>query len=279
MIRVTKDISLNEDEIKVEQSESELLIEGKRRKSGIRMEKEVMLPVESVEVPEVWNPLDPEFSEAVNIVHSCASKEESEFVFTCVHIHPDWVEACDRYQIARYPLKTGMEKSTLVRADSLKKIVGFDMTQVCETDSWLHFKNPSGLVFSCRRYLDEYKVLDKFLTPEGTTSIVLPGGLEEVISKAEIFSGENAAGNSIMVDLRSDRIMIKGEGAIGWYKEIKQVKYNGPNIKFSIDPKLLIEITKKSNECGIDSKRLFIDTGKFRYTSCTEKTEQKSEVA
>jgi len=270
---------LTEDEIKIEQNESKLLIYGNRRRSGIRMEKEIMLPVDSVEVPDNWNPLDSEFSEAINIVNSCASKDESGFVLTCIHIHPDWVEACDRFQIARYPLKTGVEKSTLVRANSLKKIVGFDMSKICETKSWLHFKNSSGLFFSCRRYLEKYADLSEYLTDKGTTPIVLPGSLEEMVSKAEIFSGESAEGNYISVSLKSDKIRIKGEGAIGWYEEIKQVKYNGPDIKFSIDPKLLVEITKKSNECGIASDRLFIDSGKFQYTSCTEKTEEENETS
>lgn len=268
---------LDEDEIEVKQSESELLIKGKGRGSGIRMEQEVKLPVESVEVPEDWKSLDPEFSEAVSIVNSCASKDEP--VLICVHITPDHIEACDRFQVIRYPLKTNIDKSVLIKATSLKKIVGFDMTEICETDSWLHFRNPSGLIFSCGKYLDKYHDLDEVLTATETTPVVLPGSLEEVISKAEIFSGENAAGNYITVDLRTNKIMIKGEGAIGWYKEMKKVKYDGPDIKFVIDPKLLLEISKKSNQCRVGPDRLFIDTGKFQYMTNTELTEENKDEA
>ena len=117
---------LAEDDIEVEQSNGELLVKGKRRKAGVRMEAEVMLPVDAVEEPDEWMKLPAEFSEAVSIVHTCASGEESQFVLTCVHIHPEYLEACDKLQVVRYPLETGVEESTLVRAESLRKIVGYD---------------------------------------------------------------------------------------------------------------------------------------------------------
>jgi DNA polymerase III sliding clamp (beta) subunit (PCNA family) len=258
-----------EDDIEIEQKDGELLVTGKRRKAGIRMEEEVRLNIDVLEEPEKWRKLPAEFSEAVSIVHSCASSEASQFVLTCVHIHPEYIEACDRFQIARYPVKSGVKEEVLVRADSLKKIIGFDMTEVSETGSWIHFRNPAGLTIACRRYVDVYHNLDAYITADGTTPVNLPGGLDEVVAKAEIFSGENAAGNLIRVDLRSDRIVITGEGASGWFKEMKKIHYKGDPIQFLISPKLLVEVTSKSEKCGVSSGRLFIDSGKFVYASCT----------
>ena len=260
---------LSEDELDVDQVGGELQVKGKRRKAGIRMEAEVMLPIETVDVPEVWRDLPTTFGEAVSIVHSCASAEESQFVLTCVHIHPEWMEACDKFQIARYPMETGVQESVLVRASSLKKILGLDMTEVSETGSWIHFRNPAGLVVSCRRYLDEYSQLDKFLSKEGTTPFSLPGGLEEALEKAQIFSAENISGNRVLVDMRSDRIVFEGQGSSGWYKEMKKITYTGEPLSFLIAPKLLLEVSKKSNECAVAAGRLFIDSGKFRYVTCT----------
>jgi DNA polymerase III sliding clamp (beta) subunit (PCNA family) len=268
-----------EDDVEIEQAEGELIVSGKRRKAGIRMEEEVRLNIEVLEEPETWRKLPKDFSDAIAIVHSCASSEASQFVLTCVHIHPDYVEACDRFQIARYPLDTGVEEEVLVRADSIKKICGFDMTEVSETGSWIHFRNPAGLTIACRRYVDEYHNLDAYITPKGTTAVSLPGGLDEVVAKAEIFSGENAAGNLIRVDLRSDRIVITGEGASGWFKEMKKVNYKGSPIQFLISPKLLLEVTSKSEQCGVSRERLFIDSGKFVYASCTVADEPVVAVA
>lgn len=267
---------LTEEYIEIGKVNSELRVKGSEgRKSLLRMEELVMLPIESIEPPEDWKPLHVDFSEAVSIVHSCASGEESQFVLTCIHIHPDFLEACDGSQIARYALETGVETPMLIRADSLRKILGLDMTEMSETESWVHFRNPAGLVLSCRRYLDEYKTLDRFISKDGLAPFTLPGGLEEVVSRAEIFSSENILGNNLEVDLSPDRIVVKGEGAYGWHKEMKKTKYAGDPIRFMIAPKLLVELTKKANECGVTEGRLFIDGGKFVFACSTEQIKEE----
>lgn len=261
---------LKEDFIDIECNETDLQIKGKRKKANLTMEAEVSLPVEDIEIPEDWIAIDSELSEAVRIVHSCASTDESDFKLTCVHIHPEFLEATNLFQIARYFIKIGLKESILVRAESLKKIVGYDMTEMSETGSWIHFRNPVGLVFSVRKHIEEYDLLDKFIEKGGLTSMTLPGGLEEVVSIAEIFSSEDITDNMVTVDLKADRIIIEGQGVSGTYKEMKQIKYSGEPVKFKISPKLLVEISKKANECAIGEGRLFVDTGKFRYVASTQ---------
>ena len=260
---------LKEDEIEIEVTEEEFLIRGKGKKSGIRKEAEILLPVDAVETPEVWKDIPPDFTEAISIVSACTSSEESQFVLTCVHLTPDCVESTDRYQIARYPISTGLTRDMLVRGESIKKIVPLDMTQFSETPSWIHFRNENGLVLSCRRYLEDFPDLSRFLSTDDTSPVTLPGGLAEMVAAAEIFSSENSAGNAIAVDLRADRIVFEGEGASGWYKEMKKISYSGIPIRFMIAPKLLLEISKKSNSCGVAPGRLCITSSKFFYPTCT----------
>ena len=267
---------LSEDVIEVEATPSEFLIKAGQEKAGVRMENDFLLPIQSVETPGEWSKLDPEFLEAVSITHSCASSEESQFVLSCVHIHPDYLEACDRFQIARYPVKTGVQEEMLVRAESIRKVLGLDMTEISVTGSWVHFRNPAGLVFSCRRYLDQYKSLDKFISADGTTPMSIPGGLEEVIAKAKIFSSESTVRKHIKVDLKQDRIMIQGEGPSGWYKRIGQVSFKGDPISFLISPDLLLEVSKRSKECSVGQGRLHIDSGKFKYVTSTEVPKEKN---
>lgn len=270
---------LKEDELGVEVSGGTLRIKGSGRRAELRMEQEVMLPIDTVEPPDDWRSLPAEFSEAVSIVSPCASSEESQFVLTCVHIHPEWLEACDRFQIARYTLKTGVQQSILVKSESLRKIVTFDMTEVCETESWIHFRNPAGLVLSCRRYLDDYKELDRFLTSEGTEKAALPASIEEIVQRAEVFSVDNAAGNHLVVDLREDRVSIQSEGTYGRYKEWKEKQgtYKGQPVRFSISPKLIVEVCKKTSEVRIGAGRVFVDGGKFLFSAVTETADRQSD--
>jgi DNA polymerase III sliding clamp (beta) subunit (PCNA family) len=267
-----------EDEIDLEEAADEIKIRGHRKKGGVRMEQEILLPIEAIDVPLEWKELPEDFSDAINIVHSCASADQAQFVLTCVHIHPEYVEACDASQIARFPMDTGVEKSILVRARSLKRLISYDMTEVSETSNWIHFRNADGLVISCRRYLEDYRDLSEFLETSDSSPIVLPGGLEDILSRTSVFSVENADGDAVFVDLKQNMIVIGSNGASGWWKEAQEVAFDGEPIEFMISPKLLIEITKRASECRVSPGKLCVDAGKFKYVTCTGVKEEVPQV-
>lgn len=276
---------LPEDEIDIALEGGEFIINGKRKQAGLVCDVEISLPVEMVEPPTTWKKLDPEFSEAVDIVQHCAGKDiEKDYVFACVHIHPSWLEACDRIQMVRYNLETPISKPALVRRDTLKHLVAMGMVKVSETDNWIHFKNPSGLVFSCRRYLDaSYKDLSVIFAEKlkNAEPIAFPKGLSEAVEKAEIFSQENAekSQNKVTVELSPGKLKLRGQGTNGWYTETKKIAWQGERMLFTINPKLLSELVKKHNECLITKERLKVDGGKFMYLSCLGVNETESEAA
>jgi hypothetical protein len=270
---------LQEDELEIEIRDGvEFRVVGKGKRSGIRMEAKVMLPIDTVEQATEWKPLDKDFAEAVGIVASCASREQSEFILTCIHVHPEYLEACDRFQIGRYPVQVPVKGETLVRAESLAKIVPLSVTEISESPGWLHFRNEKGLTFSCRRFLEKYHDIGEFTKKKEGFKIALPGGLEDMVSKGEIFSGENAAvGNHMIVTINPDFMEIRGEGASGWYAERRPIEYQGAPIKFLIGPKILVAISKKAKECVVESGFLLIDTGRFIYSACTNPPEPQGE--
>lgn len=260
---------LTADNIDIEIHETELLIKEKRKKAKLTMEAKVSLPIEDIEPPETWTPLDPEFFEAVKLVHPCASTGGTgEFYMECVHITPEYLEASDYFQVARYQFQTGIEE-TLVRAETIKKLIGYDMTEISETSSWLHFRNPVGMIMSIRKHIDKYPSIGKFIKKGDTVPVEFPKGIEEIAASAEIFSIESADDNLLTIDLKNDRIIVEGRGVSGWYKEMQKINYKGEPVKFRISPKLLVEVAKKANECGIGENRLFVNTGKFRYATPT----------
>ncbi len=266
---------LTEDEIGVSVENKELRVSAKRRRAGITMETEILLPVKDVEVPadDDWKKLPSDFCDAIGIVHGCASKDESNFSLVCVHVHPDHVEACDNFQLARWPLTTGVESPSLVRASSIKHVAGLGVTELAETEAWLHFRNPMGLVISCRRCKEDFVELDKILKVSGVKAI-LPKDLAEVVEKAGIFRDEQNEG-SVKVDLRPGRLRLRGESATGWYEERKQITYDGEPMTFTVSPEVLVEVIKQSRECEIAEGRLKVDTGKFVWVACLEEEKPK----
>lgn len=258
---------LTEDTLQVVVKDGSLKITAPRKRSSIRMEAEVTIPVAAVELPDTWVEMDPDFLEGVSIVQQCAGKDEGQFALTCIHLHNDFVEACDNFQMARYPVATGFDTPSLVRQTSLKHILGLGVNEVAETPGWVHFQNPAGLVVSCRRYVEDYPVLDAVLEVEGKP-VHLPANLTEGVEKAEIFSSHNAEQNQVEVSMAPDKMKLRGEGPHGYYEEQKAVKYSGPKMKFIIAPALLVSLTGRASDCTLGTEKLCVDGGKYTYVTC-----------
>ena len=267
---------LSEDQVAVELKDGKLLVKGKRKRASFTMEEEVTLPVEGIESPTEWNELPEGFIDGLGFVRLCASKDESQMVLCNVHLRPDGMEACDNFQVMYYPIKTGLTESVLVRAEVLKDVIGLGMEEVSVVESWVHFRNSMGAMMSCRRCQDEYPKVGAILTVDGTPT-VLPEGLESAVSKAEIFSSEDSEDNQVIVELKPKRLMLIGVGPSGEYKEQQKVEYDGREMEFRIAPKLLVEISKKGNQCEVAEGRLKVKTDRFTFVCCTGVVEEEDE--
>jgi len=259
---------LSEEELDIQQTEEELKIKaGKNRRSGIRRVEEVLLPLDSLESPKKWRKLPENFQEAIGVVVSCASTDESQSLLSCVHITSEYLEACDVYQLARYPIKVPVTRSVLIKREAIKHVSQMRAVKVSETDAWFHFCNESGLILSCRTFAEEYPSLDELLEVDGS-EMRFPAGLADAVSKAEVFLSESDLDSMMFVGLKKGRLRLRGEGASGWYEERSKVEYDGEPMEFSVSPRLLMDMSKKSDKCIVGESRLKIAGGSFIYVSC-----------
>lgn len=259
---------LPEDEVTIDFEETKMVVRGKRKRTTIELKSEIQLPIDKIEEPEEWNDLPESFSDAVNLVESCASDDAARFVLTCVHLCPQWIEAFDNYKLARHQLDLPVSQSVLIKRDSLRHIISLGMQEMAETDNWVHFSGPSGLFYSCRRHLDEYHDLSKVFKVSGGVRTALPKGLLQASERAEVFSSDNADRNEVKVELQGGKIRITGESAIGSHQEIQDIAYKGEPLGFYISPKLLRDICDRYEDCLISDKRLKVDGGNFTFITC-----------
>jgi hypothetical protein len=210
------------------------------------------------------------------MVQGCASQDESRFELTCINICPEFIEACDGIQLARYDIKTNLKKPFLCRKDSLRHIVSMDMQSFSESKNWVHFKNSTGMVLSCRRFLDEAKTypdLSKFLKVEGEKT-QFPKNLKDTVLRAEIFSSDTSDENKVEIHIGNEKIKVIGRGVSGWLSETKGIKnYTGSPIQFKIPPRLFIELTQRFSEFIISKKRIKVEGEKYQYLTCIEPIE------
>lgn len=256
-----------EEEVKLSIDDGHMVVTGKKRKAGIRMEHEVLLNLDGLETPKTWRPIPAELMEAIDLVQQTASKDMAKFAQTCVHITPEFVESTDNDQLTRYVLSTGFESSILTRRDSIKDMTSLGMGKVSETKNWIHFKNRTGLIYSTRRHTDEeFPNLTPLLKFKGNP-IVLPKGLTEAAEKAAIFSAESSTTSDVMIQLTAGKLRITGQGVSGWYKEMKSIDYEGPDFAFMITPKLLGDLAAKHTNCLINEHLLLVDGGNWKYVT------------
>ncbi len=259
---------LSEDEIEVESQLDNLLIKGKRKLAKIKIEVCDEDPLEGVDEVSNWVELPGDFSKAIEIVSPCVSRGEGVFILGCIHIHPEWVEGSDNYQLARYSVALGLADSVVVREEGIRQIVGCDMVEFAATESWLHFRNLAGLRISCRKYMEPYHDFSHLM--EGTgDKIVFPKGLDKIIDKAEVFS-RGDSDNNVRLELDSGKLVVVGKGEYGWYKEVRKIEYDGPPLSFMVATKMLLELSKKSGDCVVGDTYLRVTGDNFVFFSRTE---------
>jgi hypothetical protein len=266
---------LNEDNIDVLVDKKHLVIKCRRKKARVIMDSEILLPTDGIEKPKKWKELPDEFADAVAIIQECAGRDESRFDFTCVHLHPTHIEACDGSQAGRYKIEMPIKKPILVRRESLKYIESLDMTEFSKTKHWIHFRNSTGLVLSCRKWIytkENFPNLDDYFTAKGT-KIVLPKIIAEAVERATIFSSETTEENEIEVRLTKNKAKVIGRGSSGSYTEFAKMKYKGKDKTFTITPKLFIDLVNRHNKCIVSETLLKVKTGKYVYITALKEVD------
>lgn len=258
---------LEEPSLEVRENDAgELEFRGKRKWFAVTRDADILLPVDKVEAPKEWQTLSGKFTRAIELVADCVSRDDAKFWLTCIHLHPKWIEACDQYQMLRFKLDIGLSEPVLVRGTSLKDLIPFHMDSVALTKSWIHFKNSKGLIYSCRRYSEEYPDLTPYLKLEGE-KIVLPKGAGRASERASVFANDGIVQSQVEVRLAEGKIRIKGCGALGWYKEVGKALYGGPPKMFYIAPTLLQSLLEKRHDALVSDSKLMVNRGRWRYAT------------
>jgi hypothetical protein len=266
-----------EETLDVSVDEGKFLVKGKRRRASIRMEEEVTMAISSVNVPPSkdpsWKELPAGFGEAMEVVRRCVKKKEQDgFCLCCVHVSAKWMEASDQHQAIRFPIKTGFSESVLIHGTAALHVGSMVATHYSLSDSWIHFKNIADkelrYVMSCRRYLEEFpsESITRILATTGEP-LKLPLGIGDAAKIAQVFSKDSEYGE-LSITLAPGKMKVTGEGLQGSYSETKKIKYDGPQIRFSIAPEILSDIISRQDTCEISKGLLKIEGGNYQYATC-----------
>jgi hypothetical protein len=254
--------------VMVERDAQKKLMLGSRNFSFTR-DVEVLLPIEKIteEMPKMWAKLPENFSEVIDRVKDCVSTNEADnWSLTCVHFHPKWIEACNNLQLMRYHIQLGNPKPILIRGAAISNIIGLGMTHMAATPNWVHFKNGNGLVYSARKFVDQYPPgMDEVLQVKGKP-IKLPPSLLQAGEIAALWGSDHIQGVETTIAFhltppkqgrKTGAIMIEGRGLSGdFYKETIPCSYSGPPLQFVLTPTLLKHIISNYRDAQITDRKL-----------------------
>lgn len=259
---------LPEEEIDFGRKNGEILIKGKKKSSGIPFQEDIALPFKEIGEPSgKWKKLDKDFLEALAMVCECASDDQTMYIYTCVRITPKYMEAMDQWQAGRFDIETPVKKPIFIRKAAAKHLIELDITHIAEGDVWVHFKDGKGLRIACRATRDEdYPDIASFMNVKGQKAR-LPKTLTDATARAEVFLDSSKDDRMVSVSLEEGTITVRGQGGLGWYREVKKLSYKGPSMKFNISAKLLAQITEDYNDCLISQDRLLVESGRFKWVT------------
>ncbi len=264
---------MKDDEIEIEVTEEELKIKGKKTKAGIRLQADVLLPIDEVEIPEKWKKIPKGFIDALDFCHFNVSTDMSRMILTNIHVHGDKVQSCDNFRVTEVILGSDAKKvfkePLLIPGSVIKYLKSYSPIEYNIIDGWIHFLNEDDVVFSTRTSEEEdYPDLSAFLEVEGDP-VTMPDGIAEVLERAEIFI-DNTFEQDKKIDIKitENKMVVKGTGPAGWFEETLSIEHTGDEITFSIHPRFLLQSLQLLDEMTIGEDKLKLSGKGFTHTAC-----------
>jgi DNA polymerase III sliding clamp (beta) subunit (PCNA family) len=267
---------LKSDDVELELDESggELRLKGSKAKSGFRVDSDIKLPIKDLAQPDDsdWIKLPASFCDAVSFCLFSVSKDQTKQVLTCIHVHSTFVESTDNFRVTRYDMgKTkSFKEPLLIPAQAARAVVGYKPTQYAKTDGWLHFKNESGLQFSCRIFSEEFPVIAHLMDVTGN-KLQFPASLDEIMDRANVFSN----GERITITAEGNKLTVASEGDTGWFNEAARITFDAEPIIFEISPEFMKSILKHTDTAELTEKLLKFSGENFTHVVALMKPVKK----
>lgn len=249
-------VKQEEIELSFDAEKSEVRMKAGKAKAGLVIEQEIKVPIEKTPKKKLWKPVAPDFCEATGFCLFSASQDLSMGVLSCLHVTGTHIESSDNMRITRFLYSEKMDiESVLIPADSAKLIPSMKIAEIAVTESWVHFREKTGLIFSCRRINDKFVDLTPHLKVSGS-EIKLPDITDDILEKATIFIKDSIMEGLVTVTVTKGKLTISATGNSGWFKESSKVEYKGNDIEFQIAPNLLKSVLDKKGKCKITDTRM-----------------------
>lgn len=260
---------LSDEELDINFSDREILIEGKEVKAGIKIEKEIKIP-EIGDKPErgEWKELPNNFVEAISSCIFSASKDMTTPVLCCLYINDNLVISCDNFRATKVEMSSNVNHFFLLSGESAFCLKNYDIKYYIIGSNWLFFKTLDDLIFSCRIVSGKYPDIFPFFKVRGQ-EICLPEGFCEVLGRARTMIAEDFYQDEfVSLSIVNGELTCSGEGNFGWIKEKSLIDYNGEQINIKVNPIFLGDILNHLKKIIVGKNSLLFKGDDFEHVVC-----------
>lgn len=252
---------------------AEAKITSNRRRAGFQIDMSKMEALEAIQPVTNWVECPTMVPAAIGDCCGCAvdKKNDDKFYKSCLHITPTFIEATDSLQFMRCQMQAPVEKSTLVKAYTVRKIEGLDISEWGSNQDWVGFRTSDGLEYYARTYGDDYPALDQLAVKQEGDAFIPPQGFIEAIEAAKIFCDELDNPLVKVILKPNGQMLIEGKGVTGWFQEMLEAAYDGPRLEFFANPKVLKQFAEAYTDGKISETALSVYQDDFVYLSSIQR--------
>ncbi len=250
-------------------------IKGKRKLAAIAL-SEVTLPYKDVPRPgKFWTPPAEFMGTLVQAARVCG-KDDAQPQATQVHVAPDAVQASDNNRIFRSEMDTGFGEAVCVPSSSILALSSLSFAKVSLAGGCVHFRRGKHRVSVRHAGADDYPDLRAALEVKGMRRVKLPGNLADVLSRAEAMH-ETTEEALVQITLAAGKLTLEARKDAGWYRETKDMEWEGEPLRFSVNPKFLEELLAKTRTVRIGEGRMKISSGSVTFCVGLETEDERRE--
>lgn len=239
---------INKDEVELRVEEAQLLISSGRMKAGLKLESEINLPLKDIPVKMQTLPNPEQFIKHLAFAMRTCSNDTSTPKLTCVSIGKDGVIiGADNYRLIYCKGDAMPFDSFLLPASNAVEVVKLSPTYISLEKGWVHFKNKSGTVISCRRLDDEYMsstLIEKALKIDNPITIQFPDKIQEMLDRIRQFAKrERSVDEVVDIEIQEGKIYFNATAEMtgSWIQDKAAIEIEG-DLAFSVNPSLLHDI-------------------------------------
>ncbi|MHA1344932.1 MAG: hypothetical protein ACTSO3_00895 [Candidatus Heimdallarchaeaceae archaeon] len=251
----------------------ELLIKGKRKRAGITIFEEILLPYK--EVPEMgkFKKIKKGFFHNILQCARICGRDHTNPKTTHVHLSSDLIEATDRYRIFRIDTETGFNKDAMIPADSIISIGNKEIVKAGIKDNWLHMISSEKVRYSIRCAEMEYfedGMIDSIIKVNKKSIGRFPKGIIQTLERSQVMRGNDGLGVA-HITLKKGIVIIKTSKENGWYEEKSPARYSGKPISFIVSVDFLKDILSKTLNIIFGESKIKIEKDNFHFVIVIEK--------